>query len=153
MDTTYERKYKDKQPVLDKTLSPDDMQAQGYIQSVGYDVKKFWEESNTLARDNDMDTNLAYMYKMLEEAEGALVFNKETLADYGAKVRLFPGVEDWFERIRRYGKAQGVIDTQVHSTITIKMWPSGRHSPLIIRTRRSSYFGLKRAFWTSTTQR
>lgn len=115
MDTTYERKYKDKQPVLaicydfDKTLSPDDMQAQGYIQSVGYDVKKFWEESNTLARDNDMDTNLAYMYKMLEEAEGALVFNKETLADYGAKVRLFPGVEDWFERIRRYGKAQGVI--------------------------------------------
>lgn len=83
MDTTYERKYKDKQPVLaicydfDKTLSPDDMQAQGYIQSVGCDVKKFWEESNTLARDNDMDTNLAYMYKMLEEAEGALVFNKK----------------------------------------------------------------------------
>ena len=26
---------------FDKTLSPDDMQAQGYIQSVKYDVQKF----------------------------------------------------------------------------------------------------------------
>ena len=41
---TFERRKKEKQPVLaicydfDKTLSPDDMQAQGYIQSVGYDI-------------------------------------------------------------------------------------------------------------------
>ena len=31
---------------FDKTLSPDDMQAQGYIQSVGYDIADFWAESN-----------------------------------------------------------------------------------------------------------
>lgn len=31
---------------FDKTLSPDDMQAQGFIQSLGYDVKDFWQESN-----------------------------------------------------------------------------------------------------------
>lgn len=43
----YQRKQKEDKPVLaicydfDKTLSPDDMQAQGYIQSVNYDVKKF----------------------------------------------------------------------------------------------------------------
>lgn len=29
--------------------------------------------------------------------------------EYGAKVKLFPGVEQWFERIRKYGKEQGVI--------------------------------------------
>ena len=29
---------------FDKTLSPDDMQAQGYIQSVGFDVGDFWKK-------------------------------------------------------------------------------------------------------------
>ena len=41
---------------FDKTLSPDDMQAQGYIQSVGYEIEKFWEESNALAHENEMDS-------------------------------------------------------------------------------------------------
>lgn len=27
---------------FDKTLTPDDMQAQGFIQSLGQDVKEFW---------------------------------------------------------------------------------------------------------------
>jgi len=94
---------------FDKTLSPDDMQAQGYIQSVGYDVKKFWEESNGLARKNDMDNNLAYMWKMVQEAQGIMVFTKKKLAEYGAKVALFDGVEEWFERIRTYGKKNNVI--------------------------------------------
>lgn len=111
----YERKHKEKLPVLaicydfDKTLSPDDMQAQGYIQSVGYNVEDFWDKSNQLAAANDMDTNLAYMYTMMTEAQGNLVFKKEKLEEYGAKVKLFRGVEDWFDRIRDYGKAHGVI--------------------------------------------
>lgn len=111
----YDRKRKEDRPVLaicydfDKTLSPDDMQAQGYIQSVGYDVQKFWDESNDLAKANDMDNNLAYMWKMVQESEGRMVFNKEKLAEYGARVKLFDGVEDWFERIRAYGKTRTVI--------------------------------------------
>ncbi len=111
----YERKSKETKPVLaicydfDKTLSPDDMQAQGYIQEVGYDVDDFWAESNQLAEKNNMDSNLAYMYKMVEKAQGKFVFNKKTLADYGFRVRLFPGVEDWFERINKYGEEYGVI--------------------------------------------
>lgn len=111
---TFERKYKEKTPVLaicydfDKTLSPDDMQAQGYIQSVGYDVADFWEETNKLAEANAMDQNLAYMFKMVKEAEGNFVFNKRALEEYGARVKLFPGVDTWFERIRRYGKEKGV---------------------------------------------
>jgi 2-hydroxy-3-keto-5-methylthiopentenyl-1-phosphate phosphatase len=112
---SYPREPKEDKPVIaicydfDKTLSPDDMQAQGYIQSVGYDVNKFWEESNQLACDNDMDTNLSYMYKMIKEAEGNLVLNKTELADYGARVKLFPGVETWFERVRHYGRIRGII--------------------------------------------
>ena len=114
-DKEYQRKHKEANPVVaicydfDKTLSPDDMQAQGYIQSVGYDVPDFWKKSNSLASDNEMDQNLAYMYTMKQESEGKVLFTKEKLAEYGASVQLFPGVEQWFERIREYGKSQGVI--------------------------------------------
>lgn len=111
----YDRKRKEDRPVLaicydfDKTLSPDDMQAQGYIQSVGYNVKDFWDKSNALARANDMDTNLAYMYTMMVEAQGNLLFTKKNLEEYGSKVKLFKGVDGWFDRIRDYGKTKGVI--------------------------------------------
>ena len=110
----YERRKKESKPVLaicydfDKTLSPDDMQAQGYVQSVVYDVKKFWDEANALAAENDMDGNLAYMYKMMRESEGRFVFNRRSLEEYGAKVKLFAGVAGWFERIKRYGAEHGV---------------------------------------------
>lgn len=111
----YERKHKEELPVIaicydfDKTLTPDDMQAQGFIQSVGYDVPEFWKESNGLAENNDMDQNLAYMFKMMEAAEGQVLFTKDSLKRYGAQVRLFPGVESWFQRIRKYGEEHGVI--------------------------------------------
>lgn len=115
LDKEYGRKHKEANPVVaicydfDKTLSPDDMQAQGYIQSVGYNVPDFWKKSNSLASDNEMDQNLAYMYMMKQESEGKVLFTKEKLAEYGASVQLFPGVEEWFERIREYGKSQGAI--------------------------------------------
>ena len=115
MTGKYARERKEKQPVVaicydfDKTLSPDDMQAQGYIQSVGYDVAEFWKESNELAERNGMDQNLAYMLMMKKKAAGKLAFTRKNLQDYGAKVRLFPGVEEWFERIRAYGEEHGVI--------------------------------------------
>lgn len=114
MKTNFERRVKEALPTLavcydfDKTLSPDDMQAQGYIQSVGYDVESFWREANRLARDNGMDSNLAYMYKMVEESKGHFALTREKLAEYGARVALFPGVVGWFERIRAYGREKGV---------------------------------------------
>ena len=93
---------------FDKTLTPTDMQAQGYIQSVGYDVEEFWAKTNRLSEANDMDGNLAYMYVMMDEARGRLIFNKEKLAEYGSGVKLFPGVAEWFERVNRYGQEKGV---------------------------------------------
>ena len=115
MNTTQNTKTKSTTPVLaicydfDRTLTPDDMQAQGYIQSVGYDVEQFWEETNKLAHEQEMDSNLAYMYKMVKEAEGNLILNRKALMEYGSKVKVFPGVEGWFERIREYGRQHGVL--------------------------------------------
>ena len=103
-----------KRPILaicydfDKTLSPDDMQAQGYIQSIDYEVSEFWKESNELAKNNDMDQNLAYMYMMASNARGKLLFTKDTLYEQGSNVKLFPGVKTWFDRINEYGKNKGV---------------------------------------------
>ena len=80
---------------FDKTLTPDDMQAQGFIQSVGYNeeqIKQFWQESNELAKKNDMDNNLAYMYKMIQEAVGHFYITKEKLMEYGNQVELYEGV-------------------------------------------------------------
>ena len=93
---------------FDKTLSPNDMQAQGYIQSLKEDTDAFWKESNTLASDNDMDQNLAYMYLMVEKSKGKFYVTKNKLMEYGSQVKLFNGVEGWFKRINEYGNEKGV---------------------------------------------
>ena len=110
------RKTKEDRPVVaicydfDKTLSPDNMQAQGYLQAINYENQdEFWKETNELACAQEMDVNLAWMYLMLKGARGKEIFRREMLAGYGAKVALYDGVEDWFDRICRYGEERGII--------------------------------------------
>ena len=56
---------------FDKTLSPDNMQAQGYLQAINYENQdEFWAESIKFADDNEMDVTLAWMYLMLKRARG-----------------------------------------------------------------------------------
>lgn len=113
-ERTEEQQENNSNPVLaicydfDKTLTPDDMQAQGYIQSLDIDVDAFWRESNGLAKQHDMDNNLAYMYMMATKSYGKQFLTKELLSAYGAKVKLYDGVRTWFERIRQYGAEKGV---------------------------------------------
>ena len=94
---------------FDKTLCAKDMQEYSFIPSVGMNAEAFWKESNELAAKNDMDQNLAYMYMMLRSSEGKVLFTKDTLRKDGAKVKLFPGVNTWFDRINQYGEENGVI--------------------------------------------
>lgn len=177
-ERTFIRKAKETLPVLaicydfDRTLSPDDMQAQGYIQSVKYKVDDFWSESNRLARENGMDQNLAWMYKMVQEAEGNFVFSRQTLADYGASVKLYRGVKTWFRRMKAYGKRKDVIvEHYIISSGLREMidgtgiadeferifassfyynergWLNGRHRRSITPIRPSSSFASKRELW------
>ena len=112
---TFNRKHKEDRPVValcydfDKTLTRTDMQAQGFIQSLGYEVKTFWDETNGLSAENDMDNNLAYMYEMMSKSVGKVLFTKRTLLEYGAQIELYKGVGSWFRRIREYGEKRGVI--------------------------------------------
>ena len=94
---------------FDKTLSPDNMQAQGYLQASHYENQdEFWKETMDLARTHDMDSNLAWMYLMLKGARGKEIFRREMLERYGSMVELYDGVEDWFDRIDRYGEERGI---------------------------------------------
>ncbi|MBQ9272416.1 MAG: haloacid dehalogenase-like hydrolase [Mogibacterium sp.] len=110
------RKTKEDKPVLaicydfDKTLSPDNMQAQGYLQAINYENQnEFWAESNALADASEMDQTLGWMYMMLKKARGKEIFRREMLMDYGAGVKLYPGVQDWFRRTREYAAEKGII--------------------------------------------
>ena len=112
----FERRTREDRPVVaicydfDKTLTPDNMQAQGYLQSINYeDQDEFWAETNQIAREHEMDTNLAWMYLMLKGSFGKKFFRREMLAGYGAKVELYNGVKEWFGRVRRYGEERGIL--------------------------------------------
>ena len=94
---------------FDKTLSPDNMQAQGYLQAIHYENQdEFWKETMDLARTHGMDPNLAWMYLMLKGARGKEIFRREMLRGYGAKVKLYDGVREWFDRSCRYGDERGI---------------------------------------------
>lgn len=93
---------------FDKTLSPKDMQAQGFIQSVGFDVNDFWKKSNGLAKANGMDQNLAYMFEMSNESTGKEWITQKRLAEYGAKIEFFKGVKDWFNNINMYAEQKNI---------------------------------------------
>ena len=121
MQDTERRKREDKPVVaicydFDKTLSPDNMQAQGYLQAINYENQnEFWKETMELALSHEMDSTLAWMYLMLRGARGKEIFRREMLERYGAGVELYKGVagegsgESWFARMRRYGEERGII--------------------------------------------
>lgn len=93
---------------FDRTLTPYEMQAQGYIQQLNENVDEFWALSSRLAIDNQMDPNLSYMYLMLNGAKGKFQVKREKLLEFGSKVKLYKGVSDWFSRINQYGKKKEV---------------------------------------------
>ena len=88
---------------FDKTLSPDDMQSFTLIPSFGIDKKEFWSEANQLAKDNLMDNNLAWMYKLLLYSKlKRQPIKKDYFNKIGADVELYKGVDTWFDNINKY---------------------------------------------------
>lgn len=94
---------------FDKTLSPDDMQTFTLIPSLGMDKEHFWERSNSLAKENLMDNNLAWMYELiaLSKAERQPI-RKEYFNEIGKDVPLYKGVKEWFDIVNEYGRKNGI---------------------------------------------
>ena len=95
---------------FDKTLCTTDMQDYSFIPSLGFTPAEFWERVDRFARENRMDGILAYMYVMIRESVRAgRPFTRDDLRAKGREIVFFPGVADWFERVNRYARAEGVV--------------------------------------------
>jgi phosphoserine phosphatase len=105
---------KTKKPIIvtflydfDGTLAPGNMHEHGFIEKMGLSTDEFWNKSDALALEQNADSILAYMLKTLEEAK-KLGTTKKDFMSYGKTVQYFNGVEEWFERINKFGKSLGI---------------------------------------------
>ncbi len=94
---------------FDGTLSPGSMQEHSFIPEIGEDKETFWQRSNEEAARLGADRTLIYMHHMVRAAENAdKPFTRADIRRHGESVSFFPGVEDWFGRIRAYGDERGL---------------------------------------------
>ena len=94
---------------FDKTLCTTDMQAYTFIPNLGMSANEFWAKASDLAEKHKMDRILAYMYLMLDEAHiHRKPIRRSDFVALGKDLELYPGVAEWFNRINRFGKEQGV---------------------------------------------
>ncbi|MGD9569099.1 MAG: HAD family hydrolase [Sedimentibacter sp.] len=93
---------------FDKTLSPKDMQEYGFISGLGMNSEDFWEKSRLNMVNHNMDQILAYMLTILQEAEGRMLLTRNVFNELGRDVKLFEGLETWFDRINQYGEKLGL---------------------------------------------
>ena len=104
---------------FDKTLCTTDMQAYTFIPNLGMSADAFWKKASDLAEEKKMDRILAYMYLMLDEAHICKKpIRRNDFVVLGKDLELYPGVQDWFCRINKFGKEQGV--TVKHYIISSK---------------------------------
>ncbi len=94
---------------FDGTLAPGNMQEHVFLPKLGLDAASFWKRANALAEEQQGDPILTYMHRMLVEAAHAdIPMRREDWAAHGAGITLFPGVEDWFDRVNAAGAARGL---------------------------------------------
>ena len=90
---------------FDGTLSPGNMQEYDFIPAVGKSNREFWSDANVLAETQDADPVLAYMARMIQEAQSkGLSLRREAFQESGRNVRYFDGVKEWFSRMNRYAE-------------------------------------------------
>ena len=88
---------------FDKTLSPQNMQEFTFLPGINVTPEEFWGACREFSLEHQMDGILSYMYMMQHMAEGSMELNRDVLRGLGEGVEFFPGVEDWFARIREIG--------------------------------------------------
>ena len=95
---------------FDGTLSPGNMQEFGFIQAIGQTPEDFWSKSDGIAKGQDASNILAYMKLMFDEArKSGIKLTREDFHRYGADIKLFEGVREWFRNVNEYGRRHGVI--------------------------------------------
>ena len=94
---------------FDETLAPGNMQEYGFIPNLNIDIGEFWKDCYLFAKENNMDSVLAYMYMTVQKAKDKnLKINRQEFLKQGKLIEFFNGVEEWFTRINEYGKKLGL---------------------------------------------
>lgn len=90
---------------FDETLSTTYMQDYLLIPELGMKPADFWHEANAWSAQNGVDQVTGSMYYFTKIAkEKGFHLTKENLSYCGAFIVFFKGVEEWFERINKFGK-------------------------------------------------
>lgn len=94
---------------FDKTLSKSDMQDYGFIPALGLTPAEFWGATGKFQQESKMERILSYMYVMVKLAkEKGIKLTRKTLNQMGENIEYYPGVEEWFSRINKFGEEHGV---------------------------------------------
>jgi haloacid dehalogenase-like hydrolase len=93
---------------FDGTLAPGNMQEHSFIPGLGMKKEQFWTEAKAMAKHEDMDEILAYMFVMLERSRDRWPITKKSFKQHGRTIRFFPGVASWFGRHNAYAKQKGI---------------------------------------------
>ena len=93
---------------FDGTLAPGNMQERQFIPDIGMTPEDFWEEVNSLSKENQADHILMYMHLMLEKARNKVSVRRDQFRALSRGIVFFPGVEGWFGRMNTYGKSMEV---------------------------------------------
>lgn len=107
---------------FDGTLAPGNMQEHSFFAEHGLSTSEFWAEVKAVAKAEDADEILVYMRAMLQHARKRdTPITASLLARHG-DVRLFDGLDRWFNRLNEEGRRQGLaIDHYVISSGLLEM--------------------------------
>ncbi len=94
---------------FDGTLADGNMQEHQFLPDIGMTPKAFWAEVKRVTEQHQADEVLVYMNLMLRKAQAAEVsVRREDFIARGRQIKLFDGVDGWFDRISEYGRQRGV---------------------------------------------
>ena len=94
---------------FDGTLCSGYMQDQKLLHDCKIEPKNFWIKVANYAKENHCDPTLAYLMLLEQQMRSAGVkVNAETFKKYGSELKLFKGVNEWFSRIKQFGKLHNI---------------------------------------------
>ena len=94
---------------FDKTLADQDMQNYTFIPNLGMTSDEFWGKVESFRKKNYLESILGYMYYSMNVCrEHGIPFTKEYLRSTGTDIKFYKGVQNWFDRINKYGESIGV---------------------------------------------
>lgn len=93
---------------FDGTLTPQPMQEYTIFPKLGVAPQEFWYRVKQEAKKTGGDEMLTYMRLLVDKLEAKQQhLNRSDLCSLGPRIKYFPGVESWFERIAKYVRKRG----------------------------------------------